>query len=679
MLWLALSFILVLASPPGGTTDWLALTASSKPDPPDNVLTWTVGPTIPSVSSPTPSPVLYFTDLASGPRSGNGDTSKGQVANQDGALVTVWGANLGSAQGTSTITLGGVTPTAIYYWGNATAPNCGAATLFNGYQRLQCVVFQVEHSTPTGAQNIVVAVNGIASNPLPFTVQATGRILFAASGGGGAGTFGSPYGSIQAGFNALNSGDILYVKDGLNAPGGITVPASSHWRVATAPLAIVAYPGAAVRVGDSTHDGIGITCSGCGYWMTYAKLTVFGAGRAVPLADNGRIVGAQIETPLGVGSTGALEGFGNNLFILGTEFTNCGTSVVADFDRLYHVVYLGGRRSVATPQLESGREIGWNYFHGNKAARAVNIYNDAQPGQNYSNPIGGHRVHDNVITDQQWDGIMLGVGTVGENWIYNNLLINTGQEFTADFSGDHNGINLKLSYPAGVTPTGPIIGHVFNNTILNAGNPRSTARGAFNFGSSLGGWTPDLHNNVVLQANGYPYLNPAQTPQAADAAKWSNNLWYGAGAAPAWDTKSVNANPLLVSAVSPYDLHLRATSPAIGAGANMTSRGVGLLDFDGRPRPASGAWSIGAYQLGTQAAGVGASGQDPAPTGPIAPIRPATSSDGTTETPKRTASELSPVPPLTPPQLRRRLRPQLRRVKSRSPLCPTVFGRAAGT
>ena len=59
-----------------------------------------------STSSTPTSPVLYFTDLASGPRSGNGDTSKGQIANQDGALVTVWGQNLGTSQGTSTITLG---------------------------------------------------------------------------------------------------------------------------------------------------------------------------------------------------------------------------------------------------------------------------------------------------------------------------------------------------------------------------------------------------------------------------------------------------------------------------------------------------------------------------------------------------------------------------------------------
>src|SRR4030095_14815158 len=159
----------------------------------------------PSTSSTPPptSPALYFTDLASGPRSGNGDTSKGQIANQDGALVTVWGQNLGTSQGTSTITLGGVTPTAIYYWGNATPPSCGAATLFNTYQKLQCIIFQVDHSTAAGAQNIVVTVNGTASNPVSFTVRTTGRILFAASGGSGAGTFASPYGSVQAGVNAL--------------------------------------------------------------------------------------------------------------------------------------------------------------------------------------------------------------------------------------------------------------------------------------------------------------------------------------------------------------------------------------------------------------------------------------------------------------------------------------------
>src|SRR5262249_46034260 len=38
-------------------------------------------------------------------------------------------------------------------------------------------------------------------------------------------------------------------------------------------------------------------------------------------------------------------------------------------------------------------------------------------------------------------------------------------------------------------------------------------------------------------------------------------------------------------------------------GVNLTSRGAGLLDFDGRRRPTSGSWDIGAYQSGSQASG----------------------------------------------------------------------------
>jgi hypothetical protein len=36
-------------------------------------------------------PILCFTDVTSGPRTGNSDTSLGQIAGADGAIVTVWG------------------------------------------------------------------------------------------------------------------------------------------------------------------------------------------------------------------------------------------------------------------------------------------------------------------------------------------------------------------------------------------------------------------------------------------------------------------------------------------------------------------------------------------------------------------------------------------------------------
>jgi len=65
-------------------------------------------------------PVLCFSDLTSGPRTGNSDDSFGH-GDQDGAIVTVWGKNLGSAQADSKIFANGA-EAIVYSWGDATAP-----------------------------------------------------------------------------------------------------------------------------------------------------------------------------------------------------------------------------------------------------------------------------------------------------------------------------------------------------------------------------------------------------------------------------------------------------------------------------------------------------------------------------------------------------------------------------
>jgi hypothetical protein len=52
-------------------------------------------------------PILCFSDLASGPKTGNSDVSLGQTAGTDGAIVTVWGKNLGASQGTSRVFVNG--------------------------------------------------------------------------------------------------------------------------------------------------------------------------------------------------------------------------------------------------------------------------------------------------------------------------------------------------------------------------------------------------------------------------------------------------------------------------------------------------------------------------------------------------------------------------------------------
>jgi hypothetical protein len=544
-----------------------------------------------SLHSPDPmqplagDPVLAFSDLAYGPSTGNSDTSLGQTAGQDGAIVSVWGLNLGASQGSSSISVGGVPASKIYYWGNAVPPY-SPARLYNDYQRLQIVIFQISHLTPAGPVQISAGVGGRTSNALPFTVG-PGRILFVALTGNDAnpGTFQAPFRTTGAGMDALLSGDITYVRDGVNQTGGVVLPYST--KSPTAPIAIAAYPGATCRVGDSTHEGFNVNYSGSGNSFTYSKFSIMGNQQAVSMYSNDRLVGCTIQTPVGASPAGAVGGAGNNLAVLGNEFTNCGTPDPLVFDNLYHVLYIGGFRGIAPANafLETEREIAWNYFHDNFAARAINIYN----GEPTSNPIALHRIHDNVIINQVMDGILLGNGVVGENWVYNNLIMDAGKGLVA--GGGRSGINVRVGNPPSVVSGQPIVVHISNNTILNCGAPGENASGAFILAAAAG-WTPDVHNNLILQATGFPYYTVYDQAPTGVAAQWSNNLWFGAGPAPAGDASSVNADPKVVSSAAPFDLHLKSGSPAIGTGINL---GVASRTFDGLPRPAVGAWSIGAY------------------------------------------------------------------------------------
>jgi len=92
-------------------------------------------------------PVLFFSDIASGPNTGG--------ENGNGAYVTIYGNYLGASQGASTATAGGGS------MGNC--PVWGAAWLW--YQKITC---QLGPNAATGS--LIVTVNGQASNPLPFTI-----------------------------------------------------------------------------------------------------------------------------------------------------------------------------------------------------------------------------------------------------------------------------------------------------------------------------------------------------------------------------------------------------------------------------------------------------------------------------------------------------------------------------
>ena len=557
---------------------------------PVTVPTYAAEPAAPGV------PVLYFSDLISGPRTGNSDTSHGR-SGQDGAIVTVWGVNLGSNQGDSLVYANGAPAASIYLWGDATAP----ADLFT-FHHMQMVSFQVSSLAQDGEGEIFVVVGGIQSNRLPFTVR-DGNIYFAQVNGSdetGDGSWERPWRSIPFTASQLAAGDIAYIGDGVNQLEETDFSAAVNLGsngLPGAPIALAAYPAAIVQVGNPAlerafHVWNGETGSYSTDWVL-SKFIITTGTVGVTAQSGFRVVGNYVTAPQGNGMDGAIGGLGNDVYILGNELENVGS---LDCSKLYHAIYISGPRQGDAPRLaaEGNREVAWNYLHDNQSNRAINVYSE----EDNSAFISNHRIHDNVIINQRGDGILLGYYVVGQNWIYNNLIVNAGlgPEWVDDPSS-HTGLRMD----AGHEQVGETELYIFNNTLF--GNGWSGAAWPGENGSLLispqaleRSTTIYFYNNLVY-STGQPYL--AGDSAALPAGDYRNG-WYGAGPAPLWDSGAVSQEPLFYDPLS-YDFRLQAGSPAVDIGLDLTSYlPVNLSvwrDLLGNPRPLGVAYDLGAYEM----------------------------------------------------------------------------------
>jgi hypothetical protein len=323
--------------------------------------------------------VLYFSDIISGPNSGNSDISGGR-SGLDGAIVTIWGRNLGESQGSSKVYANGVEAASYYSWGNATTP----ADLYSFHQ-MQMVSFQISHLAKDGLGTIYVVVNSIPSNTLPFTVRA-GNIYFAMTGGdddSGDGSWGSPWRTIPHAANNLAAGDIAYIGNGIDQTTetdyGAAVNLGSDG-TENHPKALIVYPGAVSYVGNDTlgrafnvwnedTGGYSLHWVIAGFRITTAEVGVTAQGGF-------RVIGNYVTAPNGDGMDGAIGGVnGNDIYILGNELENIGSP---NCSKLYHAIYITGVRQDTPPRAstESNREVAWNYIHDNLSNRAINIYSN---------------------------------------------------------------------------------------------------------------------------------------------------------------------------------------------------------------------------------------------------------------------------------------------------------------
>lgn len=567
---------------------------------------------------------LAFSDLITGPDTGLGDSLG------SGAIVTVWGQNLGASQSNSTIEFCDSAATCrsghVYYWKNADgALPGGPANLFESH-KMQEIAFSIPDSA-TGAGTIRVTVNGNQSS-LPFTVRAGNIYHVKATGNDttGNGSFSNPWltsDKVTANGSSVPSGSIIYFHT--MQLGTTTTPRPIYWNNASASsgasnqFVISSYPNQRTTVegiiGVSTYNTSGmvvsklfIKASNCDEGANgqpincntpnakTAGIEADAFGRAVANKITDRTDGCASNAQAAIVGNSAYEDNVSDYKIIGNEVYDYGC---AGSNKLHHTTYMSIRSAPADEQIPPF-SFAYNYLHGNQTKNGIHVFDQ---DANCGDLTGDLLIHDNVVIDQS--GASIYVGSSGCDWshnttIANNLIINSGKASSWDglsastsTDGDANAITIWDTGYSGIVT-------IKNNTIWGwdvdlASNSSSVPLGGcFGFFGSLDLVTVLFNDNVCLTSQDSRFISWGyQADNKLDNISGSNNVFYYTGTSPTNATQptqftsTINANPLLNRSVS--SVSVGAGSPVINASStNLT------LDLYGVPRAAAS--NLGAIQ-----------------------------------------------------------------------------------
>jgi hypothetical protein len=533
-------------------------------------------------------PALFFSDLISGPASGNTDATYSATG---GVYVTLYGNFLT----TPTVTLNGA----------SCLTTVSAPATWMWYQRM---VVKLGTACTTG--NFVVTTAGGTSNGLAFTVRG-GNIYYVKSTGNdstGTGSFSAPWLTLTHARDVMVAGDTIYdtnVSQIVDDGSGFGCFSIANSGTSGNPKSIISYPGqqASVIIGsptgctDSGGTAIRSKAGPSDYWV-FAELTLRGRDEGInPYNDQDwRIIGNDISCPkagvnaqsgcLDPGGDGTRDTFkyriwGNNVHHSATD--NAPGTVTG----LYHGFYLSEKHHDV--------DIGWNTIAYVMGGRCLQVNVNVGPGD-YD-----IHIHDNIIHDCPDDGIIVTTAdpSLGTFEIYNNVIYNAGIGPSAsDDSGAWNCINVQGWSESGVTGES---GHydVYNNTCYACGT-FAAYNSAGGFAWQRGNTTTKsviFRNNIIYMTTipsfGAPYFQATSTDLADISG--SNNLFFGNGTPPTQVTSSVNTNPGFVNAPG-ANFHLSSAGSSAN-GAGTTSAPLPTKDFDGLTRPSPPA--IGAFEFST--------------------------------------------------------------------------------
>jgi hypothetical protein len=577
-------------------------------------------------------PVLLFSDLIWGPKTG------WERSSSKGAAVTIWGTNLGTSGSVKACgqTLSSTDPMSVAEW-NATAN----PRVPRGLARI--TFWLNARMSATCSEGLAATVGGQSSNVLPFTI-ASGSIYFiSASDGndsynglystrsghtGSDGPFRNAY-KFDPSNNAAGDGQyIMYIRAGsysaidpFDSNAAALIELYGTYGGSSRQKALIGYPaemptldlrntsyGAVYQNGDTSGPNGG----GPNDYFTWSKLYITGANTthgqdALDIyGQYDRIIGSNIvnmrpssQHQSGFTFVGASQ-YGS---IYGNYYFNNG------YDSYAHNIYIKTQRDGYPDSLPVSRittqniDVGWNEFdspfsndhHGGVIFLSKGGNNPpASPNDTKNIYIHGNYFHDGTQGDFIYTGD--GYQYVDQIYIYDNIFQG------GSMGGDLGAVNIN----AGTRNIA-----VFNNTFYQAGS-----------GGNYDVWVGGSGDAKVLTKNNIYYsLNNQQILKMESYSGITrtsdHDLFFNPAGAVDYSAFSNIAITNQVSSQNPQflvqgsDFHLQSSSPAAGAGVNLTSTVAswpsGVLDYLGIMRPGSGAWDIGAI------AATGETGVRPAP------------------------------------------------------------------
>ena len=477
-------------------------------------------------------PVLFFSDLQSGPNAGG----EGNL----GVYVTLYGLRFGAAQGASYVTVGGGEVARYVLWGDSSADigvTAADRLLARGLER---IVVQLGASTKSG--DIVVVVNGHASNTIPFTVRQGGIVFVDANAASsGDGSFAAPLKNLYEAKKAkVSAGDTVVLRAGnystvdpASASGTQTLLTLSAASAATggagAPIAFVGYPDEWPELGapgaSSAYDyAVFFSDAAAISDYTFANLhfTHLIYVAALPLVG-ARFVGNKADDISATSVDGSA--FRNNASLSTSAFLGN---------------YLSSAGFIEAIQGTSV-EIAWNEVR--DPLYAVSLVG----------PLVDVSVHDNLLATD--NSPILIHGAQRQTSLTNNLLATS-------------------IYVQGISaPDGPLL--IEHNSLYEGFS--------FNSGNAAPDPASVLLRNNILHANGGGYLQNL----SPGAFSPTHDFYVSSAFAPpfAGEPGAQSGDPLFVSAAL-EDFRLSEASPARGIGDTSTV----CADYLGIIRPTSAAW-----------------------------------------------------------------------------------------